>query len=185
MVIPGTIWSFQILNRVLYLWQSEAPKKVLGSTFFLRVYIKYKMKLMLIYQQCRLPCPHHIRPRSRNCHRIHRPLGCRLEWICRGKVSLGSCMGCLKEIQNLYKYSSGSRFKWKPWCWPLEPNITTWEWVLLYRERNTRATKKKIRKWYSNIRLLTYDWSFLLLFGATLTSNNQITFYFWKRIFFQ
>ena len=38
MVLPDTIWSFQVLNRVLYLWQSEAPKKVLGITFFLRVY---------------------------------------------------------------------------------------------------------------------------------------------------
>ena len=37
MVLPGTILSFQVLNRVLYLWQSEAPKKVLWSTFFLRV----------------------------------------------------------------------------------------------------------------------------------------------------
>ena len=37
MVLPDTIWYFQVLNRVLYLWQSEAPKKVLGSTFFLRV----------------------------------------------------------------------------------------------------------------------------------------------------
>ena len=37
MVLPGTIWSFQVLNRVLYLWQPEAPKKVLWSTFFLRV----------------------------------------------------------------------------------------------------------------------------------------------------
>ena len=34
MVLPDTIWSFQVLNRVLYLWQSEAPKKVLWSTFF-------------------------------------------------------------------------------------------------------------------------------------------------------
>ena len=32
-------WSFQVLNRVLYLWQPEAPKKVLRSTFFLRVYL--------------------------------------------------------------------------------------------------------------------------------------------------
>ena len=38
MVLPDTIWSFQLLNRVLYLWQSKAPKKVLGSTFFLRVW---------------------------------------------------------------------------------------------------------------------------------------------------
>ena len=38
MVLPGAIWSFQVLNRVLYLWQPEAPKKVLWSTFFLRVY---------------------------------------------------------------------------------------------------------------------------------------------------
>ena len=38
MVLPGTIWSFQVLNRVLYLWQSKAPKKVLRSTFFLRVH---------------------------------------------------------------------------------------------------------------------------------------------------
>ena len=37
MDLPGTIWSFQVLNRVLYLWQPEAPKKVLWSTFFLRV----------------------------------------------------------------------------------------------------------------------------------------------------
>ena len=37
-VLPGTIWSFQVLNRVLYLWLPEAPKKVLWSTFLLRVY---------------------------------------------------------------------------------------------------------------------------------------------------
>ena len=36
-VLPGTIWSFRMLISVLYLWQAEAPKKVLGSTFFLRV----------------------------------------------------------------------------------------------------------------------------------------------------
>ena len=41
MVLPGTIWFFQVLNRVLYLWQPEAPKKVLWSTFFLRVYEWY------------------------------------------------------------------------------------------------------------------------------------------------
>ena len=35
MVLPDTIWPFQVLNRVLYLWQSETPKKVLWSTFFL------------------------------------------------------------------------------------------------------------------------------------------------------
>ena len=35
MVLLDTIWSFNVLNRVLYLWQSEAPKKVLGSTFFI------------------------------------------------------------------------------------------------------------------------------------------------------
>ena len=40
MVLPGTIWSFQVVNRVLYLWQPGAPKKVLWSTFFLRV--RYK-----------------------------------------------------------------------------------------------------------------------------------------------
>ena len=38
MVLPGTIWSFQVLNKVFYLWQPEAPKKVLWSTFFLRVW---------------------------------------------------------------------------------------------------------------------------------------------------
>ena len=38
MVLPGTIWSFQVLNTVFYLWQPEAPKKVLWSTFFLRVW---------------------------------------------------------------------------------------------------------------------------------------------------
>ena len=31
-------WSFQVLNSVLYLWHPEAPKKVLWSTFFLRVW---------------------------------------------------------------------------------------------------------------------------------------------------
>ena len=41
-VLPGTIWSFQVLHRVLYLWQPEAPKKVLWSTFFLRVQINFK-----------------------------------------------------------------------------------------------------------------------------------------------
>ena len=38
MVLPGAILSFQVLNRVLCLWQPEAPKKVLWSTFFLRVH---------------------------------------------------------------------------------------------------------------------------------------------------
>ena len=33
-VLPGTIWSFHAQNRLLYLWQPEAPKKVLWSTFF-------------------------------------------------------------------------------------------------------------------------------------------------------
>ena len=37
MVLPDTIWSFQILNKVLYLWQPEAPKKVLWNTFLLRL----------------------------------------------------------------------------------------------------------------------------------------------------
>ena len=37
----STVWSFQVLNRVLYLWQPEAPKKVLWSTFFLRVQGRY------------------------------------------------------------------------------------------------------------------------------------------------
>ena len=39
LVLRGTIRSFQVLTRVPYLWQAEAPKMVLGSTFFLRVYI--------------------------------------------------------------------------------------------------------------------------------------------------
>ena len=34
MVLPDTIWSFQLLNWVPYLWHAEAPKKVLWSTFF-------------------------------------------------------------------------------------------------------------------------------------------------------
>ena len=29
-----TIWSFQVLNRVLYLWQAEAPKKGAWMYFF-------------------------------------------------------------------------------------------------------------------------------------------------------
>ena len=33
-VLPGTIWSFQVLNRVLYLWQPEAPKKGALKYFF-------------------------------------------------------------------------------------------------------------------------------------------------------
>ena len=37
MVLSDTIWTFLVLNLVLYLLQSEAPEKVLGSTFFLRV----------------------------------------------------------------------------------------------------------------------------------------------------
>ena len=36
MVLTDTIWSFQVLNRVLYLSQHEAPKKgALKYTFFL------------------------------------------------------------------------------------------------------------------------------------------------------
>ena len=38
MVLPDTTWSFHVLNRVPYLSQSEAPKKVHGITCFLRVY---------------------------------------------------------------------------------------------------------------------------------------------------
>ena len=34
MVLSDTIWFFQVLNRVLYWWQSEAPTKALGSTIF-------------------------------------------------------------------------------------------------------------------------------------------------------
>ena len=49
MVLPGTIWSFQVLNRVLWLWQPEAPKKVLWSTFFLRVYIPERNVFFLFY----------------------------------------------------------------------------------------------------------------------------------------
>ena len=33
LVLPGTDWSFQILKWLPYLWHTEAPKKVLGSTF--------------------------------------------------------------------------------------------------------------------------------------------------------
>ena len=33
MVLPGTDWSFEALTRVPCLWQAEAPKKELGSTF--------------------------------------------------------------------------------------------------------------------------------------------------------
>ena len=54
MVLPGTIWSFQVLNRVLYLWQPEAPKKVLWSTFFLRVWAlfpEYSSMAMALYNQ--------------------------------------------------------------------------------------------------------------------------------------
>ena len=39
MVLPVIIWSFQVLNRESYLWQPEAPKKVLWSTFFLTVWL--------------------------------------------------------------------------------------------------------------------------------------------------
>ena len=46
MVLPGTIWSFQVLNKVLYLWQPEAPKKVLWSTFFLRVYMYVQIAIL-------------------------------------------------------------------------------------------------------------------------------------------
>ena len=35
MVLPGTIWSFQVLDRVLYLWQPEAPKRCFEVLFFL------------------------------------------------------------------------------------------------------------------------------------------------------
>ena len=35
MVLLGTIWSFQVLNRVLYLWQPEAPKRFSEVLFFL------------------------------------------------------------------------------------------------------------------------------------------------------
>ena len=45
MVLPGTIWSFQVLNRVLYLWQHEAPKKVLWSTFFLGAWLHFGMQM--------------------------------------------------------------------------------------------------------------------------------------------
>ena len=34
MVLPDTIWSFQILNRVLHLWQAEAPKIGAWKYFF-------------------------------------------------------------------------------------------------------------------------------------------------------
>ena len=44
MIRPATIWSFHVLNRVLYLWQLGAPKKVLWSTFFLRVYTLLVLK---------------------------------------------------------------------------------------------------------------------------------------------
>ena len=37
MVIPDIIWSFQVLNRVLYLQQPEAPKRCSEVHFFLRV----------------------------------------------------------------------------------------------------------------------------------------------------
>ena len=33
MVLACTDWSFQVLKAVPYLWQAEAPKKVLGHTF--------------------------------------------------------------------------------------------------------------------------------------------------------
>ena len=36
MVLPDTIWSFQAPNIVLYLWQSEAPKRCLEILFFLK-----------------------------------------------------------------------------------------------------------------------------------------------------
>ena len=48
MVLPRTIWSFQVLNRVLYLWQPEAPKKVLWGTFFLRVQLPYLSTISLV-----------------------------------------------------------------------------------------------------------------------------------------
>ena len=35
MVLQDTIWSFQILNRVLYLFQSEAPKRCSELFFFI------------------------------------------------------------------------------------------------------------------------------------------------------
>ena len=44
MVLPDTIWSFHVLTRILYLWQDEAPKKVLGSSFFF-LECKYTIKL--------------------------------------------------------------------------------------------------------------------------------------------
>ena len=52
MILPDTIWSFQVLNRVLYLWQSEAPKKVLGSTFFLRVCVLGELSLSWGLELC-------------------------------------------------------------------------------------------------------------------------------------
>ena len=38
-VLSSTIWSFQVLIRVPYFWQSGAPKKAPWSTFFLRVWM--------------------------------------------------------------------------------------------------------------------------------------------------
>ena len=34
MMLPDTIWSFQVLNRVPYLWQAEAPKTGAWKYFF-------------------------------------------------------------------------------------------------------------------------------------------------------
>ena len=51
MGLPGTIWYFRVLTRVPYLWQAEAPKEVLGSTFSLRVWGRPKTssKMPLYY----------------------------------------------------------------------------------------------------------------------------------------
>ena len=48
MILPGTIWSFQVLNRVQYLRQPKAPKKKRCSEvlFFLRMYDACKFEVL-------------------------------------------------------------------------------------------------------------------------------------------
>ena len=41
MVLPDTIWSFQVLNKSPLFVKTWSTKKVLWSTFFLRVYVPY------------------------------------------------------------------------------------------------------------------------------------------------
>ena len=73
LVLPGTIWSFQVLTGVPYLWQAGVPKMVLGSTCFPRVHFLLnnfigqtyckKLTFILVWAQTTSTCNfaiHHI-----------------------------------------------------------------------------------------------------------------------------